>query len=57
MKLRVFKSWQDAAEEEARQDALQLPLERIKETVALILRAYGVTQEQLNRRTKNFISI
>ena len=52
MKLRVFHSWEEAAEAEARYDSTQSPVDRIKETVALILRVYGVTQEQLNNRAK-----
>lgn len=52
MKLRVFHSWDDAAKAEATDALRQSPVERIKETVALILRVYGVTQEQLNSRRK-----
>ena len=52
MKLRVFNSWEDAARAEAKSDALQQPLDRIREVVALIFRVYGVTQEELNKRTK-----
>lgn len=52
MKLRVFDSWEAAAAAEVAADALQPPLERIRETVALILRVYGVTQEQLNSQRK-----
>ena len=58
MKLRVYKSWEEVEEAEALAAALQPPLERIKETVALIFRVYGVTQEELNnRREKLHIKI
>jgi hypothetical protein len=52
MKLSVFKSWEEAEEAAAKAISLQSPVERIRETVALILRVYGVTQEELNNRRK-----
>lgn len=52
MKLRVFHSFEEAEEAEAYAVSQQPPLERIRETVELILRTYGVTQEQLNNRRK-----
>jgi hypothetical protein len=50
MKLRVFKSWEEAEDAEAAAAALRTPVEQIRDTVALILRVYGVTQEELNKR-------
>jgi len=50
MKLRIFNSWEEAEEAEAADAALRTPLERIRDTVALILRVYGVTQQELNKR-------
>lgn len=52
MKLRIFNSWDEAERAEALNNSRQHPLERIKETVELILRVYGVTQKQLNDRRK-----
>lgn len=52
MKLRIFNSWDEAARAEALNNSRQHPLERIKETVELILRVYDVTQVQLNERRK-----
>ncbi len=52
MKLRIFKSFEEADEAEARDAAIQSPVERIRETVELILRVYGVSREQLMSRTK-----
>ncbi len=57
-KLSVFRSFEEAAEAEALADARQIPQERIKETVELILRVYGVTREELKaRRNKLHINI
>ena len=53
MKLRIFSSFEEAAEAEAADNARQAPLDRIKETVELILRVYGVTREELMNRKKN----
>lgn len=53
MKLRVYKSFDDAADAEAKDAALKAPLDGIRETVALILRVYGVTTEELNNRKKD----
>jgi hypothetical protein len=47
MKLRIFRSFEEAAEAEAADDARKPPMEGLKETVELILRVYGVTREQL----------
>ncbi|MCW3122402.1 MAG: hypothetical protein JWQ38_1894 [Flavipsychrobacter sp.] len=50
MKLRIFNSWEEAAVADARDTICQSPIERIRETVALILRVYGVTEEDLRKR-------
>ena len=52
MKLRFFNCWETAAAAEASDVARQTPVERIRETVALILRTYGVTEDDLNRQRK-----
>jgi hypothetical protein len=52
MKLRIFNSWEEAAEAEAMDSAKQSPVERLRETVELILRVYGVTREELSKRAK-----
>ena len=51
-KLRVYHSFEEQAAAEALDAANQPPLERIRETVELILRVYGVTREQLVARRK-----
>ena len=56
--LRIFASFEEAAEAEALDAALKPPAEAIKETVEFILRIYGVTREQLKqRREKLHINI
>lgn len=50
MKLRVFHSWEEAEAADIQESLHQSPVERIRETVSLILRVYGVTEEDLNRR-------
>ena len=52
MKLRIFKSFEEAAEAEAQDAALRTPEQRIKDTVELILRVYGVTREEIKARNK-----
>jgi hypothetical protein len=52
LKLRVYQSHEEAALAEASDAALQQPIERIRETVSLILRVYGVTQQQLKSTRK-----
>jgi hypothetical protein len=52
MKLRIFHSFEEAAEAEALADAQQTPVERLRETVELILKVYGVTREQLKARNR-----
>jgi len=56
--LRIYRSFEEAARSEAMIDARKPPLEGLRETVELILRAYGVTREQLiERRKKMHINI
>lgn len=50
MKVRIFNSFEEAAAAEAMDNAMQSPIERIRETVELILRVYGTTEEQLQAR-------
>ncbi len=50
MKLRIFNSWDEAAAADAEDTLRQSPVERIRETVALILRVYGVTEADLEKR-------
>jgi len=50
--LRIFNSFAAAALAEAEYDAKQLPADRIKETVELILRVYGVTRDELIAKRK-----
>ncbi len=52
-RIRIYKSFDEQAEAEAATVAQQPPLERIRETVELILRAYNVTREELNSRKKS----
>ena len=47
IKLQVLNSWDESAMANTMQ---QTPEERIRETVALILRVYGVTEEGLRQR-------
>ncbi len=51
--IRIFHSFDDARDQELEAIINQSPIERIRETVALILRVYGVTQEELNKRPRN----
>ena len=58
MNLRIYKSFEEAAEAEARAAAMKPPMEGLRDTVELILRVYGVTREQLiKRRNKMHINI
>ena len=50
--IRVYDSFDAAAKGELADVLKQSPEDRIRETVQLILRVYGVTQEELNRRPK-----
>jgi len=51
--VRFFHSFEEQAAAEAEDAANRTPIERIRDTVQLILRAYGVTQEELNMRTRS----
>jgi len=52
MKLRIFHSFEEANAYDACEAARQAPLDRIRKTVQLILRTYGVTEEDLRKRRK-----
>jgi hypothetical protein len=52
MTLRTFSSFEAAAQAEAADSARKPPMEGLRETVELILRAYGVTREQLAANRK-----
>ena len=49
-KLRFYSSFEEADEDNIKRILLQEPLERIKETVELILRVYNTDHEQLKKR-------
>jgi hypothetical protein len=52
MQLHSFASFDEAARSDFFAAARQSPLDRIRETVQLILRAYGVTEADLRKRRK-----
>ena len=52
-KVRFFHSFEEQAAAEAEYATKRTPIERIRDTVQLILRAYGVTQEMLNKRERS----
>ena len=57
-KLRIFNSFDEAADAEALDAAALTPEGRIRQTVELILRVYGVTRQQLiEKREKLKIKI
>jgi CRISPR-associated endonuclease Csn1 len=49
--IKIFHSFEDAEKDEINMSLSQSPIERIRETVELILRAYDVTREELKKRT------
>lgn len=49
--VRIFSSFSEAEAYELEQIAKQDPIQRIHETVELILRVYGFSREELNQRT------
>ena len=53
-KVRFFHSFEEQAAAEAEDAANRTPVERIRNTVQLIFRVYGVTQEMLNTRDRNW---
>ena len=52
LKLRVFSSFKEQEEAELKDVLLQKPLDRVGETVALILRMYGVTGAGMKKDRK-----
>jgi hypothetical protein len=54
----IYSNFEEAEAAQIKKVACQSPEERIKETVELILRAYGVTREELkDRKTNNTVTI
>jgi hypothetical protein len=51
-RLQIFHSFEEMERADDLAAANKTPLERIRDTVQLILRVYGVTQEDLNKRKK-----
>jgi hypothetical protein len=51
-KIMIYHSFEEANEGDALEAAMIPPVERLRETVKLILRVYGVTEEQLHNRRK-----
>ncbi len=48
--IQIFHSFKDASEKEAKDIIRQPPIERLKNTVELILRAYRTSREGLQHR-------
>ena len=56
--LRIFHSFEEVSKAESETIALQNPVQRLRNTVELILRAYGFTRESLkDRKPKNNLTI
>lgn len=51
--IKIFKSFEDAKQAEIDFIIKQTPIERIQQTVALILRAFNVTNQSLRERKRN----
>ena len=51
--LKMYHSFEEANNAFFTTASDQTPLERIKETVELILRVYGLTQAELNKRPRS----
>ena len=51
--LRIYKTVQEQQLAEAQANAEQSPIERLRETVELILRVYGVSRGDTTQRKKN----
>lgn len=51
--LQVYDSFEDASAKEAQRTLEQPPIERLRETVGLILRVYGLNRENLKNRPKS----
>lgn len=57
-RITIFNSFEDAKSSEYLQIIKQDPIQRLRETVSLILRAYGINRELLNsRKTVNKIIV
>ena len=57
-RIRIFTSFEEAAEAEALAAAEKSPIQRLRDTVQLIMRVYGLTEEDLrNRKRSNRIKI
>ncbi len=52
--IRIFHSFEEAAEYEDRINALRTPVQRLKDTVALISRVYGVPLDAKMKRVITF---
>ncbi|PQJ10251.1 hypothetical protein CJD36_016325 [Flavipsychrobacter stenotrophus] len=52
-RIHIYRSFEEQAAEEAAAEAAYSPVERLRETVELILRVYGVTREELMSRPKS----
>jgi hypothetical protein len=50
-KIHVFNSFEAAKEKEIQDIIKQSPVDRLRQTVELILRAYNVSREDLKNRT------
>ena len=51
--LRVYHSFEEQKDDERKHSASLTPQERLKETVELILRTYGLTRESLSMRVSD----
>ncbi len=57
-KLQFFNSFEEASQSEAKYIISQSPIERLRQTIELILRAYNVTRQNLReRKSSNRITI
>lgn len=52
-KIRIYNSFEEAEIVEAQRQVVQTGTQRIAETVALILRVYNVTRQELVNKTKS----
>lgn len=52
IKLRIYNSFEEATRSEAADAANKSRLDGLRDTVALIMRVYGVTEESLRERRK-----
>ncbi|MGF1924327.1 MAG: hypothetical protein ACQUHE_09130 [Bacteroidia bacterium] len=56
-RLKIFTSLEEAKQDEINYIINQSPIERLRQTVELILRIYNVTRESLKERKYNRITI